>query len=101
MPLVPPADVALVSTEAMLAARDSVHPAIVNLLLETIRDEHDDQGYFEVAARVPQHRAGGSAGVARCVRHHRFGPNLLYRYLPFWVATVLERFVVIVVPLLW
>ena len=34
------------------------------------------------------------------VRHKRFGPSLLSRYLPFWVAALLERFVIIVVPLL-
>jgi TRAP transporter TAXI family solute receptor len=99
-PLVPPIDIALISTEAMLAARDSVHPAIVNLLLETIRDEHDDQGYFEVPHEFPNIEPVDLPVSPDAVRHHRFGPNLLYRYLPFWVATVLERFVVIVVPLL-
>jgi TRAP transporter TAXI family solute receptor len=100
VPLVPPTDVALVSTEAMLAARDSLHPAIVNLLLETIRDEHDDQGYFEAPHEFPNVEPVDLPVSPDAVRHHRFGPNLLYRYLPFWAATVLERFVIIVVPLL-
>jgi hypothetical protein len=34
------------------------------------------------------------------VRHKRFGPSPLYRYLPFWVATFVERFIIIVLPLL-
>ena len=33
-------------------------------------------------------------------RHHRFGPSLLNRALPFWAATLVERPIVIVVPLL-
>ncbi len=33
-------------------------------------------------------------------RHRRFGPSLLYRYLPFWVATFVERAIIVIVPLL-
>src|SRR6185369_8914781 len=33
-------------------------------------------------------------------RHRRFGPSLLYRYLPFWLATVVERTIILVLPLL-
>ena len=100
MPLTPPRDVALISTEAMLAARDDLHPAIVNLLLELIRNEHDDQGYFEAPSEFPNIEQVDLRVSPDAVRHRRFGPSLLYRYLPFWVATFLERFVIIVVPLL-
>jgi TRAP transporter TAXI family solute receptor len=100
VPLMPPRDVALISTEAMLAARDDVHPAIVNLLLEIIRDEHDDQGYFEAPNEFPNVEQVDIKVSPDAVRHRRFGPNLLYRYMPFWVAAFLERFIIIVVPLL-
>ena len=100
VPLTPPRDVALISTEAMLAARDDLHPAIVNLLLELIRNEHDDQGYFEAPSEFPNIEQVDLRVSPDAVRHRRFGPSLLYRYMPFWVATFLERFVIIVVPLL-
>ena len=100
VPLMPPRDVALISTEAMLAARDDIHPAIVNLLLEIIRDEHDDQGYFEAPNKFPNVEQVDLKVSPDAIRHRRFGPNLLYRYLPFWVAAFLERFIIIVVPLL-
>ena len=100
VPLTPPRDIALISTEAMLAARDNVHPAIVNLLLEVIRDEHDDQGYFEAPNEFPNVEQVDLRVSPDAIRHRRFGPSLLYRYTPFWVATFLERFIIIVVPLL-
>jgi hypothetical protein len=100
VPNVPARDVALITTEAMLAARDTVHPAIVNLLLETIRDEHDDQGYFEAPGEFPNFEQVDLPVSPDAVRHKRFGPSLLYRYLPFWVATFVERFIIIVLPLL-
>ena len=100
VPLTPERDVALISTEAMLAARDDVHPAIVNMLLELIRDEHDDQGYFEAPNEFPNVEQVDLRVSPDAIRHRRFGPSLLYRYLPFWVATFVERFIIIVVPLL-
>lgn len=99
-PALPRQDVALITTEAMLAARSTLHPAIVNLLLETIRDEHDDQGFFETPGEFPNVEQVDLPVSPHAIRHKRFGPSLLYRYLPFWVATVIEWCVIILVPLL-
>jgi TRAP transporter TAXI family solute receptor len=97
---VPPHEVTLIGTKAMLAARDSLHPALVNLLTDATREIHGTQGYFEAAGEFP-----GTAHVDLRVspeadRHRRFGPSLLHRYLPFWVATFVERAIILVVPLL-
>ena len=100
VPLTPPREVALISTVAMLASRDDLHPAITNLLLEIIRDEHDDQGVFEAAAEFPNVEPVDLRVSPDAIRHKRFGPNILYRHLPFWVAAFVERFVIIIVPLL-
>src|SRR4030095_15597851 len=100
VPTVPSQDVSLLATEAMLAARSTLHPAIVNLLIETIRDEHDDQGYFETPGEFPNWEQVDPPVSQDAVRHKRFGPSPLYRYLPFWVATFVERFIIIVLPLL-
>lgn len=99
-PPLPPKDVALVTTEAMLAARDDINPAIVNLLLEVLRDVHDDQGFFERPGEFPNVEQVDLPVSPDAVRHRRFGPSLLYRYLPFWGATFVERFIIIVLPLL-
>jgi TRAP transporter TAXI family solute receptor len=100
VPTVPSQDISLLATEAMLAARHTLHPAIVNLLLEVIRDEHDDQGYFETPGEFPNWEQVDLPVSPDAVRHKRFGPSPLYRYLPFWVATFVERFIIIVLPLL-
>jgi TRAP-type uncharacterized transport system substrate-binding protein len=100
VPPVPSRDVALITTEAMLAARDSIHPAIVNLLLETVRDAHDDQGYFETPGEFPNTEQVDLPVSPDAIRHRRFGSNVLYRHLPFWVATFVERFIIVVLPLL-
>ncbi len=97
---IPAQDLELIGTKAMLVARTSLHPALVNLLLEAVRDEHDDQGYFEAAGEFPNVAQVDIPVSPDAQRHHRLGQGFLYRTLPFWVATFVERAVIVVVPLL-
>ena len=97
---IPPTEVALIGTKAMLAARDDLHPALTNLLLDAAREIHGEQGYFEGAGEFPGVTHVDLPVSTDAVRHARYGPNLLHRYLPFWVATFIERAVIIVVPLI-
>ncbi len=84
----------------MLAARDGLHPALVNLLTDAAREIHGDQGYFEAAGEFPSMAHVDIPVSPEADRHRRFGPNLLHRYLPFWVATFVERAVILLVPLI-
>ena len=97
---IPDQDVTMIGTEAMLAARDGLHPALINLLIDAAREIHGRQGYFEAAGEFP-----GTAPVDIPVspyadQHKHFGPSFLYRYLPFWLATFVERAVIVIVPLI-
>jgi TRAP transporter TAXI family solute receptor len=97
---VPDREVEMIGTKAMLAARDGFHPAVINLLLDAARDIHGEQGYFEAAGEFP-----GTAPIDLRVspyadQHKRFGPSFLYRYLPFWAATFVERAIIVLVPLI-
>jgi TRAP-type uncharacterized transport system substrate-binding protein len=97
---IPERDVNLIATKAMLVAREGLHPALGNLLVDAVRDVHDDQGIFESAGEFPGFAQVDIPVSPETLRHHRYGPSLLHRYLPFWVATLVERTVVLVVPLL-
>ncbi len=84
----------------MLVAREDLHPALVNLLLDAAREIHGGQGYFEAAGEFPGTTQVDLPVSSDADRHRRFGPSLLHRYLPFWIATVVERTIILVVPLL-
>jgi TRAP-type uncharacterized transport system substrate-binding protein len=96
---IPEKEIALVGTKAMLAARDGLHPALIELLVDAAHEIHGGQGLFEEAGEFP-----GTTRVDLRIsndadRHKRFGPSFLYRYLPFWLATLAERAIIILVPL--
>jgi len=96
---VPDRNVEMIATKAMLVARDGLHPALINLLLDAAREIHGEQSYFEAAGEFP--------GIARvdlrvspdADQHKRFGPSALYRYFPYSVAAFLERAIIVLVPL--
>jgi len=50
---IPREDVKLIATEAMLAARSDLHPALTQALLDAAREIHGGQGVFEAAGEFP------------------------------------------------
>ncbi len=96
---IPEKEVALIGTKAMLAARDGLHPALVALLVDAAHEIHGEAGFFEEAGEFPGTTQVDLRVSTDADRHKRFGPSFLYRYLPFWVATIAERAIIILLPL--
>ena len=97
---IPPSQVDLMSTESMLVARAELAAPLVHLLLDAAHEVHGSQGYFEKAREFPNTEPVDLPVSADADRHHRFGPSLLGRTLPFWAATLVERLIVVLLPLL-
>lgn len=96
---IPNQDIAMIGTKAMLVARESLHPAIIDLLVDAAREIHGQQGYFETAGEFPGTTPVDIPISPAADEHRRFGPSFLHRYFPFWLATVVERAVILLVPL--
>src|SRR5262249_61929996 len=50
---IPEKEVALIGTKAMLAARDGLHPALVELLVAAAPEIHGSTGFFEEPGEFP------------------------------------------------
>jgi TRAP-type uncharacterized transport system substrate-binding protein len=105
---IPPSDSVLVATMAALVVRDDLHPALVNLMTQAVVDVH----------AMPMIDPNGSAGILGrpgefpvtvdpefplapdAARVYKSGPPFLQRYLPFWLATFVDRMAVFLVPFL-
>ena len=89
---IPSTDVRLVATTTSLLAREGTHPALLQLFALAARDLHGQSGWFHRAREFPN--AGSQSGFAlarEAERVMRDGPPLLQRYLPFWLANLVER----------
>ena len=96
----PSRDIHLLGTSAMLVARADLHPAIVSLLLQVAREVHGDADLFQKRGEFPSVRDNGLPLSPQARRFYESGPPFLQRYLPFWLAVVIDRLIVSLLPAL-
>jgi hypothetical protein len=97
---IPDHDVHLISPTVELIARNDLHPALSDLLLETATEVHGRAGLFKRLGEFPtplEHEFRISADASR---FYKSGKSFLYRYLPFWMASLVNRILVVFVPML-
>jgi len=95
----PPRDYQLIAPTATLVARADLHPALVDLLVQSASDIHGDAGWFHRKDEFPTARFTEIPVSPAAQKFYKNGPPLLQRYLPFWLANFFERMWVVVVAL--
>jgi TRAP transporter TAXI family solute receptor len=95
----PPRDVVLVAPTANVVARDDLHPALVDLLMVAMGRVHREGGMFEDFGQFPSAEHVDFPLSDEADRYFESGPSFLRRVLPFWAATLVERLLVMLVPL--
>lgn len=90
----------LLSPVAQVVVREGIHPQIVLLLMEALSATQGQRQFFAPAGTFPATGPVDWSLHDDAARFYRFGPGLLMRYLPFWVAVTLERTWVLLIPLL-
>jgi TRAP transporter TAXI family solute receptor len=96
---VPPRDTALLATTANVIVRDDLHPALASLLLQTMTEVNGRGGFFQRAGEFPAYKDQSFPLSTDAARYYQSGPPFLQRYLPFWLAVLVERLFVMILPL--
>jgi hypothetical protein len=96
---IPAEDVTLVAPTVELVARESLHPALSDLLLEAAREVHGRAGLFKKAGEFPAALEHDFPVSADATRYYASGRGFLYRNFPFWIASLIARLLAIVVPM--
>jgi hypothetical protein len=97
---IPPADVVLVAPKTSLVVRRDLHPAVQYLLLEAADEVHSPPGLFHRAGEFPAAEAIDLPLSADARQFYKSGRPFLQRYLPFGLAVLAGRLLVVLVPLL-
>ncbi|HET9594000.1 MAG TPA: TAXI family TRAP transporter solute-binding subunit [Anaeromyxobacteraceae bacterium] len=95
----PATDLRLVASQVELVARADLHPAISDLLLETMREAHGRTTLLQHAGEFPAAREHDLPLSADARRYYESGKRWLYRMLPFWAASLADRFLMVLVPI--
>jgi len=96
---IPAQDATLVAPTVQLIARESLHPALSDLLLEAAREVHGRAGLYKKAGEFPAPIEQDFPLSADATRYYASGRSFLYRTFPFWIASLIGRVLAIVVPM--
>jgi TRAP-type uncharacterized transport system substrate-binding protein len=95
----PPQDITLIATRASLIVRDDLHPALQHLLLEAASEIHGGPGVFNKSGEFPTAEPIDLPLSEIAREYYRNGIPFLQRYLPFWLAALASRAIVLLIPI--
>jgi hypothetical protein len=98
---VPAHDVHLVAPTVELIARAKLHPALIDLLLEAAREVHGSATMLQNRGEFPAPLEVDIRISDEARRYYASGKSFLYRSLPFWLASRVNRVLVAFVPMLF
>lgn len=96
----PPQDLSLVAPKTSLVVRKDLHPALQYLLLDAAFRIHSTQGIFQKAGQFPSAEPMDLPLSDEARQYYLTGPPFLQRYLPFWLAILVGRLLVILIPVI-
>ncbi len=97
---IPAHDVYLIGPTVELIARKNLHPALSDLLLKTAQEVHGKPAMFQHRGEFPAALDHDIPISADAARFYKSGTSFFYRYLPFWLASLTSRILVVLVPML-
>lgn len=95
----PPKDVALLAPKASLVVRADLHAALQYLLLTAAVQIHSQPEIFSRAGQFPAAESIDLPLSEEAQRFYKSGRPFFQNHLPFWLATLIERVLVIFLPL--
>jgi hypothetical protein len=90
----------LIGPTVELVARSDLHPALSDLLIEAAREVHGHGSLLLKAGEFPSPVERDFPISDDAARYYKSGKSFAYKHLPFWLASLVDRAVVLLVPLL-
>ncbi|MFL6796167.1 MAG: TAXI family TRAP transporter solute-binding subunit [Xanthobacteraceae bacterium] len=96
----PPSDVTLLAPKASLSIRKDLHSAVQYLLLNAAMQIHSGAGIFQRASEFPAAEVVDLPLSSEAAQFYKSGSPFLHNQLPFWMASMFGRLLVITIPLI-
>ena len=97
---IPAQDVHLLAATTNLLTRWDLHPTLIGLLAAAAIEVHGNAGLFQREGDFPSTKNQDYPVNAEAARYYKSGPSFLQRFLPFWAAILVDRLIVLVLPLI-
>jgi TRAP-type uncharacterized transport system substrate-binding protein len=89
----------LIAPTVELIAREHLHPAISDLLIEAAREVHGSATLLQHPGEFPAPLEHEFRISDDATRYYKSGKRFLHRSLPFWLASLADRTFVVLVPI--
>jgi len=96
----PSSDVFMFAPKASIAVRKELHPAIQYVLLVAAEQVHSGPEIFQKAGQFPSAESIDLPLSDEARQFYRSGRPFLQRHLPFWMAVLLDRLLVLLIPVI-
>ena len=96
----PGQDVSLIGPTVELVAREKLHPALSDLLLDAAREIHGRASIFQRRGEFPAPLEQDFRISDDAARYYKTGKSFLYRQLPFWLAGLVNRVLLLILPMI-
>jgi TRAP transporter TAXI family solute receptor len=96
----PQRPIRLVAPAANLVATNAMHDAFVPLLLEAALDQHHHGGLFGNDGELPSQEYVSFPVNSIARNYLDYGPTFFQRHLSFWLASMIDRSKIMIIPLL-
>ncbi|MGH8446926.1 MAG: TAXI family TRAP transporter solute-binding subunit [Solimonas sp.] len=83
-----------------LLAHSDLHPALSDLLVEAANEVHNRGSLMQNPGEFPHPIEHDYPMSEDAARYYKSGKGLAYRYLPFWLASLVNRAAVVLVPII-
>ncbi len=97
---IPPDNIKLLAPVATLVANSRLHPALVDLVLQAATSVHAKPDLLQNEGSFPSARFLEYPLSPDAERYFKYGPPFLQRFLPFWIATLIDRLKVMLIPII-
>ncbi len=101
LPTVPPGDTAMLAMVAQIIAVDDLHPSLVDRLVEAAREIHSRQDAITGSNQFPSMDAISLPADDYARQLMEDGPSSLQKLLPYWVVAQINRFAILLLPIIF
>jgi TRAP-type uncharacterized transport system substrate-binding protein len=97
---IPAADVNLLASSNVVVVRKDLHPELIYLLAQTMKEVHGGADVFQDVDQFPSANDPEFPMAEEAVDYYKNGPSFLQRYLPFWMVNYAKRLAAVLVAAL-
>ena len=95
--IIPANDVQLIGTKSKVLIRSDLHPEIVQLLLQTMKEVHGGSDLFHRGGEYPSGSDSEYTVAPTAIDFYKNGPSFMQRHLPLWLSVHVQRAIAVVV----